>query len=370
MALPSMLRKYLGDKIMTLKNIAAWGAMAAAISMTACGGESSPTEATNQAAQTTQQVSGNAASSANEEVAAPASNAALSTAPLDRQALLGVTSETIVETGPCPFLSDSTAIATADTSYDLIRREVSNEVCRWSKNAGFSVRVSVAPLATATPLKDRAYNIDTPPVLKDQPGPGTNAVILYDTAWDKELPYAMGFEQGDQLVEIFVTGLETDLARLTATAQEVAAKLPTAPTIEHQYREVQAALDYCTIWSTESLDALVGTTADESLRNAVYGKAGCKWDAGYGANAKSLSLGRYKQGDTNLDKILEMGGQTVANLGDRSVILTRPASDGYAGDSAIWVEVDDQQFNLTVSGTINDHDIVAKTLMQNLLARI
>lgn len=354
---------------MTLKNIALWGAMAAAMSMTACGGESSPAGPANQADQSAQQGS-QSASSANEAPSSPTTNAALSTAPLNRQALLGDISETIVETAPCPFLSDSTAIATAETNYELIRREVSNEECRWSKNAGFSVRVSVAPVATATPLKDRAYNIDTPPVLKAQPGPGTNAVILYDTAWDKELPYAMGFQQSDKLVEIFVTGLETDPARLTATAQEVAAKLPTAPTIEHQYREIKPALDYCTIWSTESLGALVGTAADESLRNAVYGKAGCKWDVGYGSDAKSVSLARYKQGDTKLDKILEMGGQTVANFGDRSVILTRPATDGYAGDTAIWVEVGDQQLNLTVTGTIKDHDKVAKTLMENLLARI
>lgn len=356
-----------GTRKMTLKNIALWGSLAATMSIAACGSESPAAGAANPADQSTLQAATTSESPATSQ---SAPSTALTTTPLDRQALLGVVSETIVETAPCPFLSDSTAIATAETNYELIRREVSNEACRWSRNSGFSIRVAVAPIATATPLKDRAYNIDTPPVLKPQPGPGTNAVILYDTAWDKELPYAMGFEQGDKLIEIFVTGLETDEARLTATAEEVAAKLPTAPAIEQQYREVQPALDYCTVWSDESLGALIGTTTEDGMRSAVYGQTGCKWTAGFGANAKSVTVARYKQGDTKLSKILELGGQTLANLGDEAVILTRPPADGYAGDSAIWVEVGDQQLNLTISGTIPDHANVAKTLMENILSRI
>lgn len=350
---------------MTFKKLALWGAAAALMSVAACGSDNASSETTGQADPSAQTASpaGNAAPE-------PAASVALPTTSLNREALFGLVSETIVETAPCPFLSDSTAIATADTNHELLRREVSNEECRWSMNAGFSIRVSVDPLATATPLKDRAYNLDTPPVLKDQPGPGEGAVILYDTAWDKERPYAMGFEQGDQLVEIFVTGMETDPARLTATAEEVAAKLPTAPTIERQYREVRPALDFCSIWSKESLGSLIGVAAEEDLRSSPYGRAGCKWDSGYGDTARSVTLARYKQGDTNLDKILEMGGETISGLGDRAVVLTRGPSDGYAGDTAIWVDIEDQQFNLTLSGTVADHPGVAETLMRNLFSRI
>lgn len=353
---------------MQSRNTKRLGAAIAALSLAACGGgtstdapDSPAASASTPAAQT--ETPAAAASDA-------AANIALPTTPLNRDAMFGLISETVMETGPCPFLSDETAIATADTNRELLRREVSNEVCRWSVNAGFSIRASVAPLATATPLKDRPYNIDTPPVIKDQPGPGDAAVILYDTAWDKEQPYAMGFEQGDKLVEIFVTGMETDEARLTKTAMEIAEKLPTAPTIEHQYREILLAQDFCAIWPNDSLGSAISVTTDEGLRNAAYGQAGCKWDSGFGADAVSVTLARYKQGDTDLDRMVELGGTAVSDLGDRAIILTRGPSDGYAGDSTIWVEADDQQFSLTLTGTIADHPAVAEDLMENLFSRM
>lgn len=347
---------------MTFKNLAMCSAILAATALVACGG-GEPSGETDRPTPST-----SAPSAAEPATSTPAS-IALPTTPLNRDALLGVISETIVEPGPCPFLSEATALATAETNYELIRREVSNETCRWSKNAGFSLRVSIEPLATATPFKDRPYNLDTPPVLKQQASPGSNAVILYDTAWDKERPYAMGFEQGDKLVEVFVTGMETDTARLTATAEEIAAKLPTAPMIEAQRREIKPALDYCDIWSNESLGSLMKASRDEPQRNAQYGSAGCKWDAGYGSAARSISLARYKKGDTNLDKMQELGGRTITALGERAVILTRPPTEGYTGDTSLWVEIDDQQIYLTLSGTIDDHSGAATTLMENLLSR-
>lgn len=354
---------------MQYRNIAILGALCAALGLVACGNDTPATAPTGEITSPPPQT-GSTATPAGDLATEPAPSAALPTTALDRDALFGLTSETIVETAPCPFLSDSTAVATAETDYELLRREVSNKECRWSKNAGFSVIVSVAPVATATPLRDRAYNLDTPPVVKDQSGPGESAVILYDTAWENERPYAMGFEQGDQLVTIFVTGLETDPARLTATAEEVASKLPTAPTIERQYREIVPAMETCAIWPDESIRSLIGATAEDGLYSAVYGNAGCKWSSGFGANAKTVTLARYKKDDTNLDRMLEMGGETISSLGDQAVILTRAATDGYAGDTAIWVNVDDHQFNLTISGTIPDHAAIAETLVKNLFSRI
>lgn len=301
---------------------------------------------------------------------APATAVSLPTTPLDRDAVFGLVSDTVIETAPCPFLSDETAIATAETNYDLIRREVSNEECRWSKNAGFSVVVSVDAAADTTPLKDRAYNMDSPPVVKEQPGPGEAAVILYDTTWETERPYAMGFELNDDLITIFVTGMKTDPARLTATASEVASKLPTAPSIGKQIRQIAPAQDFCAVWSDESIGSLAATTVEEGLHSSAYGTAGCKWSAGYGYAAKSVTLARYKQGDTNLDKMIDMGGTAVSGLGDRAVLLKREATDDYAGDSTIWVEIENHQFTLTLSGTISDHAEVADTLMRNLFSRI
>lgn len=347
-------------------SVACSAIIGAALILAACGSESATT--------TTDTVDQTAASSQPSEAdVAPASEtapAALPTTSLDRDALFGLVSETVIETAQCPFLSDTTAIATAQTDYDLVRREVSNEECRWSMNAGFSVSVSVASAATATPLRDRPYNLETPPVVKEQSGPGNDAVILYDTAWETERPYAMGFEQDGKLVTIFVTGLETGPARLTATAEEVAEKLPTAPTIEKQYREIVPALEYCEIWPDESIAWLAQATQEEGLYSALYGTAGCKWSGGYGANAKAVTLGRYKQGDTNLERMLELGGETISGLGDQAVILTQAPSDGYAGDTSIWVDIESHQFNVTVTGTISNHAEIAETLARNLFSRI
>lgn len=354
---------------MTSRRLALWSAMAALMSLAACGGETAERGAADAADESAPETS-QSTSDAEASAAQPVASVTLPTALLDREALLGRVEDVVVETAPCPFLTDSTAIATADTNRELLRREVSNEACRWSMNAGFSIRVSVESVTTATPMKDRAYNLDTPPVLKEQAGPGENAVILYDTAWDNERPYAMGFEQDDKLVEIFVTGMETDSARLTTTAEEVAAMLPTAPEIAQQYREIRPALDFCAIWSDESVGSLIGATMDESLYSGPYGQSGCKWDTGIGGNTKNMTLARYSKGDTNLDKMMELGGRTVSGLGDRGVILTRPPTDDYAGDTAIWVELEDQQFNLVLSGTIPDHAIAAEILMSNLLSRI
>lgn len=60
----------------------------------------------------------------------------------------------------------------------------------------------------------------------------------------------------------------------------------------------------------------------------------------------------------------------MKNEADRAVILTRAPSDGYPGDTAMWVEVEDQQFTLIVPGTIQDHPEVVQSLMENLVSRI
>ncbi|ACT59906.1 hypothetical protein [Hirschia baltica] len=350
------------------KNVWLCGALVAGLSVGACGNDSASDGVASAPAEQSSKQAPSSLSPENEEAEAKV-DFSLTQAPLEREALFGLVSETVVETVPCPFLSDSTAIATAKTNHELLRREVSNELCLWSKNAGFSVQVSVEPKTSATPLQDRKYNLETPPVIKEQAGPGQNAAILYDTAWDKELAYAMGFEQDDKLVMIFITGMDTNAELLTATAEEIAAKLPTAPSIDKQMREIKPAIDFCSIWSDESIANLISADADSGLYSSAYGAAGCKWNAGYGTTAKSVTFARYKQGDTDLNRMLELGGEEIADLGDRAVILTRPANDSYAGDTALWAEIDDQQFNLMLSGTISDHDELALKLMENLFSR-
>jgi len=353
---------------MTYRTFSLGTALATVLTLSACGGGDAPSTNTNP--QPSQATSGQSTISANEPAPTATTDAPLSTSALSKATLLGEIADTVVETAPCPFLTDETAKATAKTDYTLIRREVSNETCRWSKNAGFSIRISIESVTTAKPFSERVYNLEVPPVLKPQAGPGANAVILYDTAWDKERAYAMGFEQDSKLIEIFVTGMATDETRLTRTAQEVAEKLPTAPAIEHQYREVKPAFEFCSIWSDASIANIMGASAEDGLYSQAYGKAGCKWSAGYGETAKALTFARYKKGDTNLEKMIELGGKEIEALGERSVILPRGPSDGFSGDAAMWVVLSDQQFSLTVSGAGIDHADTAQSLMNNFVGRL
>ncbi|MGK0371358.1 MAG: hypothetical protein ACJAW1_001601 [Glaciecola sp.] len=105
----------------------------------------------------------------------------LRSTPFDKQVFLGLIVPEVKEAAPCPFLSDEAAVVIVKTDWNLKRRETSNEKCYWSKNLGFSIKLTIEALAKATPVKERAYNLPSPPVMKVQPEPGNNAIVLYDT---------------------------------------------------------------------------------------------------------------------------------------------------------------------------------------------
>jgi len=202
----------------------------------------------------------------------------LASTPIPGGWIAGEISPVETKIDPCPFLSDATALAGSKQSTFVLRRNsVSNEKCRWSKNAGMYVSVLIEPLAEAKPNEERFYNLDTPPVLKPQSGPGENAVILYDTAWDKENPYSMSFDQNDKRVNVWISGLKTDESRLRAIADEVAEKMPNAPRVKEQQVETVSGFDACSIWSEESLRAMFAQQESEEIEsNLEY--SGCRWN--------------------------------------------------------------------------------------------
>jgi hypothetical protein len=184
--------------------------------------------------------------------------------PINIEAILKDTPASYLDPGPCPFLSDETAIAAVSTPYEITRKRVSNDACVWNYNIGFEINVRVKPLADATPRAQRTYNMDVPPVIGPQDGPGTDAVLFSDPTWDKSSPrpYAFAFSLGDREVMITTVGTKTSLSQLRSAADEIAAKLPSAASIEPQQRKEVPAFNACDAWSREDLLGVFGLGDD------------------------------------------------------------------------------------------------------------
>ena len=291
-------------------------------------------------------------------------NLNLRSTPLDKEVYLGFVVPEVKEAAPCPFLSDEVALATVKTNWILKRRETSNEQCYWSKNLGFSIKVTVEPLATAKPVLSRAYNMDSPPVLKQQSAPGNNAVVLYDTTWDKEQAYAMAFEQNSKLVMIYVTGMSTDAERLSATAREVSDKLPTASIIESPL-DKSDAFNMCTTWTESDIGEIIGTPV-----KATMGDLDCKWETGEGANLKQIRVTIYGGKTYPWDSVLESGATEVPDVGERGIMEKKRKKGSRPGHVLLNALYNEMLVTVSVTDTIADHKAVALALTKNIDERL
>lgn len=289
----------------------------------------------------------------------------LRSTPLDKKVYLGIVIPEVEEAAPCPFLSDEAAFASVKTNWILKRRETSNQQCYWSKNLGFSIKVTVEPLATAKPVQSRAYNMDSPPVLKQQPAPGNNAVVLYDTTWDKEQAYAMAFEQDSKLVMIYVTGMETDAERLSAAAKEVSAKLATAAIIDSP-QDNAGAFNICTTWAESEIAEIIGTPV-----KATMGKLDCKWETGEGANLKQVRVTIYGGKTYPWESVLEQRGSTeVPDVGERGIMEKKRKRSNMPGHVLLNALYDEKLVTVSVTDTIADYKAVALALSKNIDKRL
>ena len=342
--------KYLNNKaIRTLTFISC-------IFLAACGDEK-PTN------QVDTKPSENSASTASVQPITPANLDLLST-PLDKQAFLGLIEPKVKEAAPYPFLSDEAAIAAVKTRRTLKRRETSNESCYWSKNLGFSIKVTVEPLATAKPVRERAYNLETPPVLKNQPEPGNNAVVLYDTAWGKELAYAISFEQDDKLVMIYVTGMSTDATRLTAAAKEVASKLPTAPILEDPKDDADA-FNMCATWKDSDIEAVIGAPVQGSR-----GTLDCKWETGTGMDLKQVRVMIYSGKYYPWDSLLAEGARDIPNIGERGLMERKRKKSKMPAHVSLKALYKGKLVSITVTDTIPNPEAIALALAKNIDNRL
>lgn len=200
---------------------------------------------------------------------ATTASGALETSPISLSTALADTASGLSTDQTCPFLTTATAIDTVKTTQKLILREASNTQCIWNYNIGFEIRVTIEPAADAMPIEKRLYNLDNPPLVKPQSGPGAGAAIAYDTTWKERppRPYAFGFALGSDYIFIRTTGVATSEEKLRRAADEIARMLPEAPTIASSGNPASspAAFQVCGIWSKEALKGIFGVEEGGSV---------------------------------------------------------------------------------------------------------
>ena len=104
--------------------------------------------------------------------------------------------------------------------------------CSWPEaSTGLSLQLTLEPTATSA-IDDhsgRAHNLDVEPVPVAQDGPGTDAVLLTDPAFDDQaaepFPYGYFHVSGDVTVFVKTSGLDVGADNLRAMADEAAVRL-------------------------------------------------------------------------------------------------------------------------------------------------
>lgn len=320
----------------------------------------------------------NAKSAPDETPTATASKAesnALSQAPINLDAALGKLPIEMMETGPCPFLSDETAINGVTTKFDFTRRKVANTECVWNYNIGFEINVRITPVEDATPRADRVYNLENPPVLVAQTGPGDDATVFTDPTWDADnpRPYAFGFTLGGQDVMISTVGVETSPEQLRRVAIEIAERLPTAPQIEPQIRQATETYDPCAIWNAAEVAAVFGVASTDPSQSSPFGQTACTFGF-FPSNGSPLKI-RAGIFECKSDHLSVRQGQDFVLFSDLDALAVKNVSKKDWGTD-FYIEAKAPSFCVSVSSTENRDPIPdalepgLNQLANNLLARV
>lgn len=300
---------------------------------------------------------------------------ALSQVPIELDAALGRLPIEIIETAPCPFLSDETALSGVTTKFDFTRRKVANSECVWNYNIGFEINVRITPVEDATPRADRVYNLENPPVLVAQTGPGNDATVFTDPTWDAEnpRPYAFGFTQNNQDIMISTVGVRTTPEQLHSVAVEIAERLPTAPQIEPQIRQAAEIYDPCEIWTTAEVATLFGIAQTDPGQSSPFGQTACTFGF-YPSNGSPLKVraGIFECNDDHLDV---RQGHDFELFSDLDAPAVKSVSKKDWGTD-FYIEAKAPEFCVAVSSTENRDPIPdalepgLNQLTNNLLARV
>ena len=326
----------------------------AALLVVACGPEKSKTAESYQDAMTSVSKSG---------------KASLTNTPISFADATGETSE-MIEVGPCPFLSDEIIKSSVRSTFEITRREVSNTECSWAYNAGFAIRVTIEDLLAARPVSERQYNIGVDTISEPQDGPGINALILNDTAWDKPIPFAYSFEKDGKLVFMSYTGFKTDVGNMRIAANEIAARMSTAPLIEHQRRHATEPFQTCTTWTEQDLKTVFGVGETATIGPGSPGKHSCSWkiyeDGIAGQRTVALNIYKPKSGAKAPHEY--DGHEAYSENGETHYL--RKSDSNFGMYIHIITPRPEGLIYVTVSDPEKDPTPVAKILQENLLSRM
>ena len=293
---------------------------------------------------------------------------ALPSTPIDRDELFGRVTVAADPIDECPWLSDETAWKMVKTSKVLVRRQVSNFKCVWNENPGFEISVIAEPLEISKPVGDRAYNLDSPPELREQTGPGANAVALFDKTWDESKPLLFGysFEQNDMRFFLKATGLQTDLLGMRAAADEVAERFAQAKKIEPQYFEAKPSFDACRLWPLDTLlkvFAVEGEAAPQPM-----GDTGCTYQLYVAEPRETIQIDL-----TFYTTPLEAAALTAKGYVEDSeigaIVKFQQREDDFGFNDQLAVLLTDGMAEINVRSGTRHHQSAVKKLAQNLVQR-
>lgn len=277
---------------------------------------------------------------------------------------------TMNEIAACPFVSDETIIASVQTDFEITRQEVSNTICQWAYNAGFTITVSVEDLAGARPVSERQLNTGHDPILVPQDGPGTNATVLNDTAWDTQLPFAYSFEQDGKLVFIQYFGFKTDLPLMRPAADEIATRMISSADIEPQTRELSVPFEACDVWTSDDIRAVFDAPSAESVAPGARGLSTCTWNVFEDgvSGQRTVAFNIYRP-DTDEKQEYEYDSY-VPYAADGETHYLREASSDFGMYVHIITPRPEGVVHTTVLDPNQDPTSTAKTFQQNLLGRM
>ncbi|PHR61910.1 MAG: hypothetical protein COA43_01695 [Robiginitomaculum sp.] len=294
---------------------------------------------------------------------------ALTNTPISFADATGETSK-MIEVGPCPFVSDETIKASVRTTFEITRREVSNTECRWAYNAGFVINVTIEDIVTAKPVSERRYNIGVDTVSTPQDGPGTHAAMINDTAWGKLMPFAYSFEKDGKLVFIRYTGFKTGADIMRPAANEIAARMSTAPTIRHQRRHKTEPFKACDVWSEHDLKTVFGASETAVVAPGARSMSTCSWkiyeDGVSGQRTAAFNFykreaGKKQEHEYDSYKPYSADGETH---------YLRKSNSSFGTYIHIITPRPEGLVHVTVSDPEKDPSAIAKVLQKNLLSRM
>ena len=287
----------------------------------------------------------------------------------------------------CPFLSDKTAINTTDSIHRVKtgeesneRKRVSNTRCMWLTGTVIDISTDGAKTHKKMVEKDPDHYF-----LKKQKSPGSDASILYyQTKRNKPVPIGFGFFQNEKYINIETMFSVTSVERLQKTANEIATRLPNAPTIKSQEQKRIRKVNVCDdIWQKEALKTLFNV---DRVVGQSRGAEGCNFLFSFKTEQNyklKLILDFKKIKNQNICKNLKKKGKfkaesTVKNyevVSNRTTSRSRVRHSLYACTDKSSLLLSTETFLVypdatDKTGFLENHSEKLQQLLNNLVKRV